>query len=202
MATRLFRILIVLAAIMGADGVMLAAASAHQPDAARLASASSMLLFHALAVLAAVALAERGVIDVRIGIVAGWGFVIASALFAGDLTMRQYAGHGLFPMAAPTGGTLLIVTHNEASLLRRVLGAKWPPFCLQHPQVYSPASITRLIADAGYRQIEVGPTRNYFPIGFLIRQAAWTVGIKLDAVPLPTVPVGLKLGNIVSVTRR
>lgn len=100
------------------------------------------------------------------------------------------------------GGTLLIVTHNEASLLRRVLGAKWPPFCLQHPQVYSPASITRLIADAGYRQIEVGPTRNYFPIGFLIRQAAWTVGIKLDAVPLPTVPVGLKLGNIVSVTRR
>jgi len=121
MATRLFRILIVLAAIMGADGVMLAAASAHQPDAARLASASSMLLFHALAVLAAVALAERGVIDVRIGIVAGWGFVIASALFAGDLTMRQYAGHGLFPMAAPTGGTLLIV-----SWLALAVAAAWP----------------------------------------------------------------------------
>ena len=121
MATRLFRILIVLAAIMGADGVMLAAASAHQPDASRLASASSMLLFHALAVLAAVALAERGVIDVRIGIVAGWGFVIASALFAGDLTMRQYAGHGLFPMAAPTGGTLLIV-----SWLALAVAAAWP----------------------------------------------------------------------------
>ena len=46
------RILIVLAAIMGADGVMLAAASAHGADASRLASASSMLLFHACAVLA------------------------------------------------------------------------------------------------------------------------------------------------------
>ena len=56
------RILIVLAAIMGADGVMLAAASAHGADASRLASASSMLLFHASAVLGAVALAERGVI--------------------------------------------------------------------------------------------------------------------------------------------
>ena len=34
---------------------------------------------------------------------------LAASLFAGDLTLRQYAGHGLFPMAAPTGGTLLIL---------------------------------------------------------------------------------------------
>ena len=40
------RILIILAGVMGADGVILAAASAHQPDATRLAAASSMLLFH------------------------------------------------------------------------------------------------------------------------------------------------------------
>src|SRR5436853_6306293 len=103
--SRACRILIVLAAVMGADGVMLAAASAHQADASRLASASSMLLLHATAILAAVALAERGIIHVRIGIAAAFGFVIASALFAGDPTLRQYAGHGLFPMAAPTGGT-------------------------------------------------------------------------------------------------
>jgi uncharacterized membrane protein YgdD (TMEM256/DUF423 family) len=121
MERRLFRILIVLAAVMGADGIILAAASAHQPDATRLASASSMLLFHATAVLAAVALAERGVIHIRIGLAAAWGFVIASALFAGDLTMRQYAGHGLFPMAAPTGGTLLIV-----SWIALAVAAAWP----------------------------------------------------------------------------
>jgi uncharacterized membrane protein YgdD (TMEM256/DUF423 family) len=118
---RLFRILIVLAGIMGADGVMLAAASAHQSDATRLAAASSMLLFHASAVLGAVALTERGVIHLRIGITAAWGFVIASALFAGDLTMRQYAGNALFPMAAPTGGTLLIV-----SWLALAVAAAWP----------------------------------------------------------------------------
>jgi uncharacterized membrane protein YgdD (TMEM256/DUF423 family) len=110
MATRLFRILVILAGVMGADGVILAAVAAHQPDAARLAAASSMLLFHATAVLAVVALAERGVIHMRIGIAAAWGFVIAAAVFAGDLTLRQYAGHSLFPLAAPTGGTLLIVS--------------------------------------------------------------------------------------------
>ena len=119
--SRLFRILIILAGIMGADGVVLAAASAHQADASRLASASSMLLFHGSAVLAAVALAERGVIHVRVGIAAAFGFVVAASLFAGDLTLRQYAGHGLFPMAAPTGGTLLIV-----SWLALAVAAAWP----------------------------------------------------------------------------
>jgi len=118
---RLFRILIILAGVMGADGVILAAASAHQADATRLAAASSMLLFHSTAVLATVALAERGLIHVRIGIATAFGFVLAAALFAGDLTLRQYAGHGLFPLAPPIGGTLLI-----ASWLLLAVAAAWP----------------------------------------------------------------------------
>jgi len=115
------RILIALAGLTGAAGVALAAASTHQPDATRLAAASSMLLFHAAAVLTAVLLAERRIIHERIGLAAAVGFVGASALFAGDLTLRQYAGHGLFPMAAPTGGTLLIV-----SWLMLAAAALWP----------------------------------------------------------------------------
>jgi uncharacterized membrane protein YgdD (TMEM256/DUF423 family) len=107
---RVFRILVILAGIMGADGVILAAVAAHQSDAARLVPASSMLLFHAAAVLAATALAERGIVNAKGGLAAAFGFVIASALFAGDLTMRQFAGHSLFPFAAPSGGTLLIVS--------------------------------------------------------------------------------------------
>jgi len=117
----ILRILIILAAIMGADGVILAAASAHQADASRLGTASSMLLFHATAVLAVAALIERGLIHARIGIAAAFGFVVAAALFATDLTLRQYAGHSLFPFAAPTGGTLLIV-----SWLLLAVAAAWP----------------------------------------------------------------------------
>ena len=116
-----FRILIILAGVMGADGVMLAAAAAHQPDATRLASASMMLLFHATAVMAAVALVERGVIHLQIGLTSAIGFVVATALFSGDLVMRQYAGSSLFPMAAPAGGTLLIV-----SWLALAVSAAWP----------------------------------------------------------------------------
>jgi uncharacterized membrane protein YgdD (TMEM256/DUF423 family) len=118
---RAFRILVVLAAIMGADGVILAALSAHLPDAARLGSASSILLFHATAVLGTVALAERGLIHAGIGLLAAYGFVVAAALFATDLTLRQFADHSLFPMAAPTGGTLLIL-----SWLLLAVAAAWP----------------------------------------------------------------------------
>jgi uncharacterized membrane protein YgdD (TMEM256/DUF423 family) len=117
--SRLFRVLVILAGIMGAAGGMLAGGAAHLPG--RLASASSMLLFHAAAVLAIVALTERGIVHARIGIAAAFGFVIAAMLFAGDMTLRQYAGHRLFPFAAPTGGTLFIV-----SWLVLVAAAAWP----------------------------------------------------------------------------
>jgi uncharacterized membrane protein YgdD (TMEM256/DUF423 family) len=121
MIARLSRPLIVLAAMMGAAGVALAAASAHQADASRLGPASSMLLFHASAVLATVALIECGVVNARLGLAAAWGFLIAAALFATDLTLRQYFGHSLFPFAAPTGGTLLIL-----SWLLLALAGAWP----------------------------------------------------------------------------
>jgi len=119
--TPTFRILIGLAAIMGADGVILAALSAHQGHATQLEAASSMLLFHAPAVLGVVALAARGMVHLKIGIAAAFGFVVASTLFAGDLSLRQFAGHSLFPFAAPSGGTLLI-----ASWLTLLVAAAWP----------------------------------------------------------------------------
>ncbi|QOZ37181.1 DUF423 domain-containing protein [Bradyrhizobium sp. CCBAU 53421] len=118
---RASRLLIGVAAVMGACGVILAAAAAHLPDATRLAAASSMLLFHAPAAIATLAVADRAIIHAKLGIAAAAGFVIAASLFAGDLVLRQYAGHGLFPMAAPTGGTLLIL-----SWLVLAVSAMWP----------------------------------------------------------------------------
>ena len=103
------RLLIAFAGLMGAAGVALAAAAAHGADASRLASASAMLLFHATAILAVTALLARGLLHGGIGLIAAFGFVIGAVVFASDLTLRQYAGHALFPMAAPTGGTVMIL---------------------------------------------------------------------------------------------
>lgn len=112
---------VMFAGLMGATGVALAAASAHQPDASRFASASSMLLFHASAVIGATLLTAHNLVQRRFGLTAAWGFIAGSSLFAADLVLRQYAGHSLFPMAAPTGGTVLIL-----SWLALALAAAWP----------------------------------------------------------------------------
>ena len=113
---RVFRLLIALAGLMGAAGVALAAAAAHGADASRLASASAMLLFHASTILGVVALTSCGLLRGGIGMIAAFGFGVGAALFAGDLTLRQYAGHALFPMAAPTGGTLMILSWLAVSV--------------------------------------------------------------------------------------
>ncbi|MDB5549554.1 MAG: hypothetical protein JWP21_3001 [Tardiphaga sp.] len=120
-STVLYRVLIALTGLMGAAGVALAAAAAHQGDASRLAPASSMLLFHAPAVLVTILLAVRRVIQLSLGLVAAFSFVVGAGLFAGDLSMRVYLDHALFPMAAPTGGSLLIV-----SWLVLAVAALWP----------------------------------------------------------------------------
>ena len=101
--------LLVLACLMGACGVALAAAAAHAAPGAGLDSAAYLLLFHAVAVLGAASLAEQDLLWRPVGLLAMAGFVAGGGLFAGDVAMRAFAGHRLFPMAAPTGGTLLIL---------------------------------------------------------------------------------------------
>ena len=117
----LLRLAAVLAALMGALGVVLAAAAAHQGDAARLGPASNMLLFHAPAIIAAALLTGHGIAQRHLGLTATFGLIVGAALFSGDLAMRHYAGNALFPMAAPTGGTLLIL-----SWLVLAAAAAWP----------------------------------------------------------------------------
>ncbi len=96
-------------------------------------------------------------------------------------------------------GRVVVVTHDEASLLRTVMRRRWPPFCLQHPQLYNPRSITELIGFAGYGSVKVARSKNYFPLDFLARQAAWTVGLDISKLPLPKFAIGLKLGNMITV---
>jgi hypothetical protein len=97
------------------------------------------------------------------------------------------------------GGQILIVTHDESSLLRSAIGTKWPPFCLQHPQLYNPRSMKRLLEAAGFRDSTIRKTVNYFPIEFLLKQLLWAIGLKTNWMPsFGGAAVGLKLGNMMA----
>ncbi|MDN2579886.1 DUF423 domain-containing protein [Aquibium sp. ELW1220] len=99
----LARILAAGGGLSGAGGVALSAAAAHA-GGANTGTAASFLLMHAGAFLA-VGL-TRSSRPMRIGATV---VLVGLALFAGDLLMRDFAGMRLFPMAAPIGGSLMIL---------------------------------------------------------------------------------------------
>lgn len=102
-------ILLVLAGLMGAAGIMLAAAGAHAVPGAGLDSAASMLLFHAAAMLGAAALMQQGLVWRPLALAALAAWLVGAVLFSGDVTLRAFSGYRLFPMAAPAGGIILIL---------------------------------------------------------------------------------------------
>ena len=98
-------IFVLLAGLMGASGVILAAAGAHAAPNAGVESAAYMLLFHAAAVLGGAALTQQALFWRPLMLVVLGAWVVGAALFSGDIAVRVFAGHRLFAMAAPTGGT-------------------------------------------------------------------------------------------------
>lgn len=103
-------LLIALAGLMGATGVLLAAASAHGKPDSGLDSAGYLLLLHAAAVVAGVAAARTGLLMRPLGLLALWGFVLGAGLFAADICARTYLGSRLLPFAAPAGGVIQILS--------------------------------------------------------------------------------------------
>jgi len=98
------------------------------------------------------------------------------------------------------GGKLLIVTHNEGSLMPRVIGARWPAYCLQHPQIYSMSSMKKLMLKAGYEINEQSRTTNHFPMSFLAKHAFWAMGLRVSKMPsFGDLTLGLRLGNMLTV---
>ena len=114
------RVLMVVAALMGAAGVILAALAAHRAPGVE--PAALMLLVHAPAIVAAVAAAHGGLVHRRLGQLAAAGLALGAILFSGNIAMLALAGMRLVPMAAPAGGLLMIagwLTLALAAALKR-----------------------------------------------------------------------------------
>jgi uncharacterized membrane protein YgdD (TMEM256/DUF423 family) len=103
------RIHILFAALMGAAGVALWAMAAHRAGGESLVTSAQFLLIHACAVLGLTACRKLGLVHDRIASVASAVLILGTLLFSGDIAARVLAGGRLFPMAAPVGGSLLIL---------------------------------------------------------------------------------------------
>ena len=100
--------LLVYAGLAGAAGVALAAAGAHGNALSALTPAAQFLIMHAAAALAVVAVAVRATHPGAF-LLAALVLLVGVSLFSGDITARTLWGSRLFPMAAPIGGSTMII---------------------------------------------------------------------------------------------
>jgi uncharacterized membrane protein YgdD (TMEM256/DUF423 family) len=100
---------VALGALAGLLGVALSAMARHREGLLYLDTTAQFLLWHAPALFGLAALIGIELVQPRIGAAAGIALVVGLALFCGDLASRDFLSRSLFPMAAPTGGTLLMI---------------------------------------------------------------------------------------------
>jgi SAM-dependent methyltransferase len=98
------------------------------------------------------------------------------------------------------GGRILIVTHDESSLLARMLKQRWPAYCLQHPHLFNRESTEAFLRSCGLKTQVSRRAINFFPVVYLLKHLLFAMGTKSAAgwkVWGPTLP--LRLGNRVTV---
>ena len=91
-------------------------------------------------------------------------------------------------------GLIYGVVHNERSMMARILGNRWPAYCLQHPQLFNKSSIDKAFKKLNYNKKFIKKTINFFNLGFLLHHLFIIIFNKRINFP-SFFPIGLKLGN-------
>ncbi|HYI05935.1 MAG TPA: DUF423 domain-containing protein [Reyranella sp.] len=105
---QLAAVLLIYAGLAGAAGVGIAAAGAHGNDMTALTSPAYFLIMHATAAAAIIAVATRAEHPGAF-LLAALVLLVGASLFSGDIAARTLWSVRLFPMAAPIGGSTMII---------------------------------------------------------------------------------------------
>jgi uncharacterized membrane protein YgdD (TMEM256/DUF423 family) len=97
------------AALMGAAGVVLAAAGVHANGGELAQRGALFLLLHAVAALAIAAHARIAAASARALLIVGFVMEAGAILFSAELAMHVFTGERI-PFAAPIGGTTMILS--------------------------------------------------------------------------------------------
>jgi SAM-dependent methyltransferase len=97
------------------------------------------------------------------------------------------------------GGALVIVAHNRKAASARILGFKSPIFDVEHLQLFCLETAKDLLKRAGYRDVNVAPLWNRYPLHYWMRISPMPFGMKRFAEKSSwgRTPVSLPAGNLV-----
>jgi uncharacterized membrane protein YgdD (TMEM256/DUF423 family) len=99
---------------LGALGLICLAASSHLSQNAsqhdQIQLAGLIFTLHAPAMMATALCLHSGLLPRRSGLVFALGLAIGAVIFGTDMLARGLLNHALFPMVAPLGGSVLIIS--------------------------------------------------------------------------------------------
>ena len=97
-----------------------------------------------------------------------------------------------------SGGKLFIVVHNQKSLLAKIMRSKWPPYCLQHPQIFDKMSINNLLMSSGFTNVSINRTVNWIGLRNSLISLLGLLKIPNSFLKfLPNISVPIVFGNII-----
>jgi SAM-dependent methyltransferase len=106
------------------------------------------------------------------------------------------------------GGAFFIVCHNRRALLARLMGRRSPIFDIEHLQLFSPDSVRRLLASAGFQRVDVHRVVNRYPASYWARLVPGPAPIKdallgaLAASGLGRRTIAAPVGNLAAIAWR
>jgi hypothetical protein len=104
---------------------------------------------------------------------------------------------------ATSEANLIIVVHDEKSLLRKIMKSKWPPFCLQHPQLYNPSTLRDILRRAGWELEHLSKSTNWWHLDHFAEMGSGVMGLPTKWTKLlPSVELPTRLGNMIALARR
>jgi len=96
-----------------------------------------------------------------------------------------------------------IVVHNEKSALRRLMKTNWPPFCLQHPQLFNPKTLEILLRRSGWISKKIEKSTNWYHLRYFVSMGLSILGVKASISRLlPNIEFPIRLGNIICLAEK
>jgi SAM-dependent methyltransferase len=106
------------------------------------------------------------------------------------------------------GGALALVTHDYTAPLNRLLGRRSPIIDIEHLQIFCPASLDRLLRDAGLTAQQIRAFSNRYPLRYWLRlaplpgRAKRAIAAALAFLRLDRVRLGVNVGNLLAIGRK
>ena len=107
--------------------------------------------------------------------------------------------------ALEPGGIIAVVVHNRKAFINRLLGLKSPIIDIEHLQLFCPDSISTLLKNCGFTDIQVEPFANTYPLRYWLRLLPLPFALKkalqkaCEQTGISKIPVKLPAGNTLGV---